>query len=165
MIIYRTIFCLKCFGTHTCFFFLLCHPDLAFLAFSACFGERRHNNLDLSQRKDYFPERWPNQVLCRYRCMTWRYRRGSAAPAHKPPKVVRRQTAAAVGRPKIKDQRQPEEAHDGELMAMEGVGWDLNSYLQSSGVAVSDECKTYFEDIKKAKKYRWVIVLIRLRFD
>ena len=39
-------------------------------------------------------------------------------------------------------------------MAIKGIGGVLNSNLQSSGVAVSDECKTYFEDIKKAKKYR-----------
>jgi len=31
----------------------------------------------------------------------------------------------------------------------------------SSGVAVSDECKTYFEDIKKAKKYRYVVFYIK----
>merc|ERR1712008_465075 len=31
----------------------------------------------------------------------------------------------------------------------------------SSGVAVSDECKTYFEDIKKAKKYRFVVFYIK----
>merc|ERR1712200_31329 len=29
------------------------------------------------------------------------------------------------------------------------------------GVAVSDECKTYFEDIKKAKKYRYVVFYIK----
>ena len=30
----------------------------------------------------------------------------------------------------------------------------FNSLLQSSGVAVSDECKSKFEDVKKGKKYR-----------
>ena len=34
------------------------------------------------------------------------------------------------------------------------MGGMIHMILQSSGVAVSDECKTYFEDIKKAKKYR-----------
>ena len=125
-----------------------------------CFGRKVHNNLNPPWRKNYFPELVPNQVLCRYRCMTWRYRRGSVAHAHNLLKVVRRQLQCTSGEPpKIKDQRQPEEVDHGELRAMERVGWDLNSYLQSSGVAVSDECKTYFEDIKKAKKYRWVIVI------
>merc|ERR1712000_205785 len=31
----------------------------------------------------------------------------------------------------------------------------------SSGVAVSDECKTYFEDVKKSKKYRYVVFYIK----
>merc|ERR1711941_188209 len=34
-------------------------------------------------------------------------------------------------------------------------------FTMSSGVAVSDECKTYFEDIKKAKKYRYVVFYIK----
>lgn len=31
----------------------------------------------------------------------------------------------------------------------------------SSGVAVSDECKNYFEEIKKAKKHRYVVFYIK----
>merc|ERR1712156_604234 len=31
----------------------------------------------------------------------------------------------------------------------------------SSGVAVADECKTHFEDIKKAKKHRYVVFYIK----
>jgi len=31
----------------------------------------------------------------------------------------------------------------------------------SSGVAVSDECKVKFEDVKKAKKYRYVVFYIK----
>jgi len=31
----------------------------------------------------------------------------------------------------------------------------------SSGVAVSDECKTHFEEIKKAKKHRYVVFYIK----
>ena len=95
----------------------------------------------------------------------WHDDTGGAGPRRrtKAPQVVRRQTAAAGGRPKIKDQRQPEEVHHGEFEASQLAGGrccGLNLYLQSSGVAVSDECKTYFEDIKKAKKYRWVLVLV-----
>merc|ERR1711884_863976 len=33
--------------------------------------------------------------------------------------------------------------------------------IMSSGVAVSDECKTYFEDVKKGKKYRYVVYYIK----
>ena len=35
--------------------------------------------------------------------------------------------------------------------------------FQSSGVAVSDECKTHFEAVKKDKKYRLGFVLLSLR--
>ena len=95
----------------------------------------------------------------------WHDDTGGAGPRRrtKAPQVVRRQTAAAGGRPKIKDQRQPEEVHHGEFGASQLAGGSccgLNLLFQSSGVAVSDECKTYFEDIKKAKKYRWVLVLV-----
>ena len=95
----------------------------------------------------------------------WHDDTGGAGPRRrtKAPQVVRRQTAAAGGRPKIKDQRQPEEVHHGEFEASQLTGGrccGLNLLFQSSGVAVSDECKTYFEDIKKAKKYRWVLVLV-----
>jgi len=31
----------------------------------------------------------------------------------------------------------------------------------SSGVAVSDECKSHFEDVKKGKKYRYVVYYIK----
>merc|ERR1739838_960287 len=31
----------------------------------------------------------------------------------------------------------------------------------SSGVAVADDCKNYFEEIKKAKKYRYVVFFIK----
>merc|ERR1712240_693874 len=31
----------------------------------------------------------------------------------------------------------------------------------SSGVAVSDECKSHFEDVKKGKKYRYVVFYIK----
>jgi len=31
---------------------------------------------------------------------------------------------------------------------------------KSSGVAVSDECKSKFEDVKKGKKYRYVVYYI-----
>merc|ERR1712071_751664 len=42
------------------------------------------------------------------------------------------------------------------------MGQDTGSLARmSSGVAVSDECKTYFEDIKKAKKYRYVVFYIQ----
>merc|ERR1712106_574426 len=57
---------------------------------------------------------------------------------------VRRQTAAAVGsHPRLKRKDSPKKS------------------TMSSGVAVSDECKTYFEDIKKAKKYRFVVFYIK----
>merc|ERR1712018_886677 len=37
----------------------------------------------------------------------------------------------------------------------------LKAITMSSGVAVADDCKNYFEEIKKGKKYRYVIFFIK----
>merc|ERR1711936_811390 len=37
----------------------------------------------------------------------------------------------------------------------------LDYLIMSSGVAVADDCKNYFEEIKKGKKYRYVIFYIK----
>merc|ERR1711913_252106 len=37
----------------------------------------------------------------------------------------------------------------------------LEKLIMSSGVAVADDCKNYFEEIKKGKKYRYVIFYIK----
>merc|ERR1712112_12012 len=41
------------------------------------------------------------------------------------------------------------------------MGQKSSQETMSSGVAVSDECKTHFEEIKKAKKHRYVVFYIK----